>query len=36
MHWKKFKVEKLAHKIMTNINWLIDFLPKGATMNGQY
>lgn len=39
---KKFKVEKSASKIMATIFWdsegilLIDYLPKGTTMNGQY
>lgn len=39
---KKFKVEKSASKLMATIFWdsegilLIDYLPKGTTMNGQY
>lgn len=39
---KKFKVEKSDSKIMATIFWdsegilLIDYLPKGTTMNGQY
>ncbi|GBP49532.1 Histone-lysine N-methyltransferase SETMAR [Eumeta japonica] len=39
---KKFKVQKSASKLMATIFWdsegvlLIDYLPKGTTMNGQY
>lgn len=39
---KKFKVEKSASKLMATVFWdsegvlLIDYLPKGTTMNGQY
>ncbi|GBP54872.1 Histone-lysine N-methyltransferase SETMAR [Eumeta japonica] len=39
---KKFKVPKSASKLMATIFWdsegvlLIDYLPKGTTMNGQY
>ncbi|GBP71465.1 Histone-lysine N-methyltransferase SETMAR [Eumeta japonica] len=39
---KKFKVQKSASKLMATISWdsegvlLIDYLPKGTTMNGQY
>ncbi|GBP90881.1 Putative uncharacterized protein FLJ37770 [Eumeta japonica] len=39
---KKFKVQKSALKLMATIFWdsegvlLIDYLPKGTTMNGQY
>ncbi|GBP68762.1 Histone-lysine N-methyltransferase SETMAR [Eumeta japonica] len=39
---KKFKVKKSASKLMATIFWdsegvlLIDYLPKGTTMNGQY
>lgn len=39
---KKFKVQKSASKVMATIFWdcegilLIDYLPKGTTMNGEY
>ncbi|GBP27060.1 Mariner Mos1 transposase [Eumeta japonica] len=39
---KKFKVQKSASKLMATIFWdsegvlLIDYLPKGTTINGQY
>lgn len=39
---KKFKVEKSTSKLMATVFWdsegvlLIDYLPKGTTMNGQY
>ena len=39
---RKFKVQRVATKLMATVFWdssgilLIDYLPKGATMNGEY